>query len=75
MADLLIPDLNHRTRELVATVDEMDNYDLNSADHDSCVRWLQLRRIYTDQLRSLVMLIGGNVRPLLNEIESLLRDH
>jgi hypothetical protein len=37
MAAMVILDLNDRMRELVETVDEMDRFDLDSADQDSCV--------------------------------------
>jgi hypothetical protein len=66
---------NDRVRQLVETFDEMDNFDLDSANGESCLMYRELRAAYVDDVLEFITLVCNNHEELIKEVMALLRDH
>jgi hypothetical protein len=73
--DNLVAPFNYYVRETLDASEEMDNFDLNSADELSCQQWRDLRKEYVDSALKLVDVILKNPAEIRQQLKALLRDH
>jgi hypothetical protein len=65
---------NDQARGLVETFEVVNQIDLASADHHTCIRFRELRRLYVGFAIDLIDMIEENGAVLREQLHALLRD-